>query len=319
MPRFSIIVTCYNQERLIGAAVESALNQSFRDREVIVVDDHSTDGSAAVLAGFGTAIRRETLAANSGAPHARNRGASLAGGDYLVFLDGDDLLVPWALEIYRRIVDEKSPELILGRLRFFRGDVPAIGSAVCPREAVVVAHDNYFSKDRPHRASASATVVSRRSFSLAGGWTCGTFPLDDQDLLLKLGLARRAVQILSPETALYRVHDQYTALYLRRLATAFQVVLKREQSGRYPGGRHWRWARYGVEGGVAFFLAKRSASLRQYRQMFRLLAAGWLVVACAILRRGRLLLRGQRPSETLSLEAWAADSVDPTGVPHDLV
>ena len=64
-------------------------------------------------AGQSIILARHPTARGAGA--ARNHGASLARGEYLVFLDGDDVLMPWALDVYRRLVTECSPELILGR------------------------------------------------------------------------------------------------------------------------------------------------------------------------------------------------------------
>src|SRR5689334_19435660 len=99
--RCSIVITCYNQRDFIRDAVESALLQ--RADEVIVVDDASDDGSSEILRTYGDAITLGRMPSNGGPARARNRGASMATGDYLVFLDGDDVLMPWALEIYRRI------------------------------------------------------------------------------------------------------------------------------------------------------------------------------------------------------------------------
>src|SRR5215469_10781174 len=93
--RFSIVVTCYNQVDFIGAAVKSALAQNIHLlREVIVVDDGSSDGSRELLESYGESIRYCPLPHNLGAVEARNEGAALASGEYLVFLDGDDLLMP---------------------------------------------------------------------------------------------------------------------------------------------------------------------------------------------------------------------------------
>ncbi len=95
--RFSIIITCYNQRDYIGDAVKSAISQGDQLKEVIVVDDASSDGSPEVLSQYAEAIQVIEFPRNRGAPEARNRGAASAQGEYLVFLDGDDVLLPWAL------------------------------------------------------------------------------------------------------------------------------------------------------------------------------------------------------------------------------
>jgi glycosyltransferase involved in cell wall biosynthesis len=123
--RFSIIVTCYNQREFIRAAVDSALSQpGSAGSEIIVVDDGSRDGSAEVLESYADSIRLVVFPVNRGASDARNHGASLATGEYLVFLDGDDALMPWALDVYGKIIAGRRPTVILGRRRWFEGPVP---------------------------------------------------------------------------------------------------------------------------------------------------------------------------------------------------
>lgn len=89
----SIIIPCYNAERFVGDAIRSALEQTYLGREVIVVNDGSTDGSLEVMKGFGDAIRVET-GPNRGGCAARNRGMELAKGELLQFHDADDVLHP---------------------------------------------------------------------------------------------------------------------------------------------------------------------------------------------------------------------------------
>src|SRR5438270_4159074 len=103
--RFSIIITCHNQHDFIKDAVDSALLQPGDAKEIVVVDDASTDGSLQLLEQYGSRIRLAPLKNNVGTVGARNHGASLAQGDYLVFLDGDDAMMPWALDVYSRIIN----------------------------------------------------------------------------------------------------------------------------------------------------------------------------------------------------------------------
>jgi len=91
----SVVIPCYNAERTIGAAIESALGQE-AEHEIIVVDDGSTDGSAGIIHSFGGRIRAE-FGPNSGVSAARNRGTRIALGDLVQYLDSDDLLAPGTL------------------------------------------------------------------------------------------------------------------------------------------------------------------------------------------------------------------------------
>jgi len=93
----SVVIPCYNQAHFLHEAIENALAQTYSHREILVVDDGSTENIAEVAAGYPKVryIRQE----NSGVSAARNTGLKQSRGEYLVFLDADDRLLPEALEI----------------------------------------------------------------------------------------------------------------------------------------------------------------------------------------------------------------------------
>ena len=93
----SILIPCYNREKFLGEAIESALQQRYRPIEVVVVDDGSRDGSVRVAQSFGGNIRVE-VAGHRGACAARNRALELSKGEYVQFLDSDDILLPDKIE-----------------------------------------------------------------------------------------------------------------------------------------------------------------------------------------------------------------------------
>jgi glycosyltransferase involved in cell wall biosynthesis len=92
----SVVIPCWNAAEFVGDAIESALAQSWPGVEVVVVDDASTDGSAEVIARFEEIVSLR-LGENRGGAYTRNRGAELATGRWLLFLDADDFLSPDAL------------------------------------------------------------------------------------------------------------------------------------------------------------------------------------------------------------------------------
>ena len=111
---FSVIITAHNHRAYIAEAVESALRQTYSARDIIVVDDASTDGMQDLLDRYGDSITPVFLASNHGGSAAHNAGARIARGEYLIFLDGDDVLLPWTFEVYRRIIlAENRPALLL--------------------------------------------------------------------------------------------------------------------------------------------------------------------------------------------------------------
>src|SRR5579872_4308019 len=122
--RYSIIITCYNQQGFIRDAVESVLAQPCFAKELIVVDDGSDDSSVSVLRQYESSLRLIALSKNEGVNEARNRGAAAAKGKYLIFLDGDDLFTPWALDAYDQLIAQRSPVAILSQARWFEDAVP---------------------------------------------------------------------------------------------------------------------------------------------------------------------------------------------------
>jgi len=105
-PLVSILIPCYNAELWVKQAIESALAQTWPEKEVIVVDDGSTDGSLAVIRSFGDRIRYET-GPNRGGNVARNRLLELARGQWLQYLDADDYLLPDKVEKQVRFLQER--------------------------------------------------------------------------------------------------------------------------------------------------------------------------------------------------------------------
>lgn len=96
-PKVTVVMAAYNAERFIRQTLESVLAQTLREIELIVVDDGSTDGTQAILAGFSDGRLRVLRQKNGGVSAARNAGLAAAHGAYIFFLDADDILLPNAL------------------------------------------------------------------------------------------------------------------------------------------------------------------------------------------------------------------------------
>ena len=299
-PQFSVIITCHNQAVFIRDAVNSALAQSCKAREVIVVDDASSDGSVDILKAFGNSLQLVCAPRNIGANPARNLGASKASGDYLVFLDGDDLLWPWALCTYKTAISATQASIVLSRLFFFEGTQPPEAEEP-PGEITFVEYENLIQKDRTHRASASATVVEKTTFQQAGGWTEGLFHLDDLDIMMKLGVSGRCVQILSPATTCYRVHSGNTVRQVAPFIPAMLTLIRKEKTGQYPGGPQFRFQRYAFLGGPIFFWIKKCVRARLYASAHSLVKKGWVMALAAAIRRFLGKLTSRVPIQTLRM------------------
>ncbi|WP_031042933.1 bifunctional glycosyltransferase/CDP-glycerol:glycerophosphate glycerophosphotransferase [Streptomyces sp. NRRL F-5650] len=117
MPRFSVIVPCFKVQGFLRECLDSVLDQSFRDIEVIAVDDCSPEGSGAILDEYAARddrVRVLHLEENVGLGRARNAGMPHAGGDYLFFLDSDDTLTPGALRAMAdRLAETDDPDVLV--------------------------------------------------------------------------------------------------------------------------------------------------------------------------------------------------------------
>ncbi len=105
-PRVSVVVPAYQAARTIGAAVSSVLGQTYSDLELVVVDDGSTDATAAIASAHEGAVR-VVRQENRGVAAARNRGLAEARGELIAFCDADDMLFPEHVEALVRLWDER--------------------------------------------------------------------------------------------------------------------------------------------------------------------------------------------------------------------
>jgi glycosyltransferase involved in cell wall biosynthesis len=299
--RYSIVITCYNQRNFVASAIESVLCQGQTSRELIVVDDGSTDGSLEVVKRYEGSIRLLALAENCGAIEARNRGAALATGEYLIFLDGDDLFTTWALDVYDQLIVERQPVTIVSGARWFSGPVPAFEPYDAPEKIEFVEYGSLMARDRQHGWLTGAFVVARQAFHQAGGWTAGIFQLDLMDLAAKLGYSGKSILVCSPHTMLYRMHDANSVRCVPPFLASAQLMIALERADHYPGGRAKRFERYAFLGGMVWHWGGKALAEGFYGPAFRLASQGWPMVLAALLRKAALRVKGQRRVEVRKL------------------
>ena len=118
----TVIIPVHNRPRLIEIALRSLLNQTLPPTEILVVDDGSTDDTAAVVDAFGPPVRR-LYQSSQGAAAARNAGLREATGEFIAFLDSDDYWAPDALAIlHQALLSPPSKGVVYGRSTLFQGD-----------------------------------------------------------------------------------------------------------------------------------------------------------------------------------------------------
>jgi GT2 family glycosyltransferase len=231
---------------------------------------------------------------------ARNLGASAASGEYFAFLDDDDLLFPWALGTYDKVIRScGEPALVVSHLREFSGASPLCEISETPSEAEYVVYPTYLVKDRTVRASASMMVVHRSAFEQAGGFQNGGF--DDVDFLLKVSGAGPAVLILSPRTVAYRWHGANAVRDMERAFRGVRYLIRTERAGGYQGVCPRRFDRYAFLGGPVFFWSKKALRLGFPLMALRVLIPGMPMVLAGGLRRGMRRITGCRQPDRVKL------------------
>ena len=236
MPLFSVIIPTYNRLALLQRTLDSVWAQRFRDFEVAVVDDGSTDGTAEWLDlhGRGTRVLKQT---NRGPGAARNLGASQAEGEYLAFLDSDDLWFPWTLEIFTKLIREfRSPAILSAKLVEF-GDETELTS-VSEEPVKADPFPDYFASSRNgYFVGSGMSVLQRDAFLRTGGYTSQKVYAEDHDLILRMGTAAGFVQVLRPATIAWRRHAESATGGLQHgFGGGIRWLLEQEHRGIYPGG-----------------------------------------------------------------------------------
>ncbi len=305
--RFSIVITCYNQHEFIKDAVESVLSQNHSSKEVIVVDDGSQDGSLEVLKQYENSVDLLALPANCGAVEARNRGAAVAKGEYLIFLDGDDLFTPWALDVYEQLITERRPTTIVSGARVFQGPAPAFRQEAVPERVEFVEYESLMARDRQTGWFTGAFVICRRAFHDVGGWSRRIFHLDLNDLVAKLGYSGNSILVCSPYTMLYRLHAANSIQFVPPFLRSGHLMINIERAGLYPGGRRKRFERYAFLGGTIFYWARVGLKAGLYRASLHLAVRGWAMILVAIMHRSIARFRGRRRVEVRQLDKIIAN------------
>ncbi len=129
-PAVSVIIPVYNAQDYIGECLDSLVKQTLKDFEVIIVDDCSTDGSCEIVKSFGDKFKVLTLSKNSGCPSLpRNFALAAARGEYVYFLDADDLLSETALEELYKVAEKFSADVVHSEKCLVFVDTDGINSA----------------------------------------------------------------------------------------------------------------------------------------------------------------------------------------------
>ena len=201
-PVVSIVVVCYNQAQYLGEAIESALAQTYQFVEILVVDDGSTDETAQVAAAFPRVHYLHQ--SNRGLPAARNTGLRRSTGEYIVFLDADDRLLPDAVQQGMHCFgDFPDSAFVSGSYRNMFSD----GSPAPTDPQQLVEADHYCHMLQGNYIGMHAGVMYRREkIAAVGGFREDLRACEDYELYLRV-MRNWPVRVHSGIVAEYRQHD----------------------------------------------------------------------------------------------------------------
>lgn len=133
-PLISVIIPTYNRTNYITQAINSVLRQTYMNFEIIVVDDGSIDNTKEIVASYVSGILKYVFQENSGPSAARNMGIRLARGEYIAFLDSDDLWDPQKLEIQTAMFrDDPALGIVFSNVRYVDGNDKIIRDSIAQK------------------------------------------------------------------------------------------------------------------------------------------------------------------------------------------
>jgi glycosyltransferase involved in cell wall biosynthesis len=187
-PLVSIIIPCFNCIKWVRQAVESCLNQTYSNIEIIVVDDGSTDGSLEVLRQFLPRIRLKT-GPNCGGNSARNGGFALSTGEYIQYLDADDYLEPDTIARQVRFLEETKADAVYGDWAY-RRHLPDSGFSYLDKITVGrIGPDILASSLAGDHPPTGAVLYRRQVVNQVGGWDEALRAAQDRDFFTSVVLS----------------------------------------------------------------------------------------------------------------------------------
>lgn len=265
LPQFSVIIPVYNGEAFVVRAIDSVLNQRWPAHEIIVVDDGSTDGTAALVKNYGSRVQY-AFQQNAGVSAARNHGAKIATGDWLAFLDADDWYYPDRLRLHAEWIqrdnqldfltgdyDYRRPDgsRISGSMEIHESGKTMLAKAVGKIEVIMTATElESFVAD--HFGDTHTLSVPRTTFQQLGGYPTGYRVCEDVFFLTRLCARSKRIGVICEPMAAYLIHDASatrrdplraqidnvkTLTVMQQESSRFPEAVKRGVSARLRAGR----------------------------------------------------------------------------------
>jgi GT2 family glycosyltransferase len=224
MPLISVIIPVFNGEKTLKRTVESILNQTFSDFELIVINDGSQDKTLEILATFQDPRLRVFSYPNGGLSMARNRGIAHASGAYLSFIDADDLWTPDKLEAQLAAL-QADPQAAVAYSwtdwideadQFLRPGVHVTANGDIYEQLLL----------RDFIGSGSNILVKTEALADVGGFDASVSPVEDWDMWLRLAARYQYVAVSAPQI-LYRITQGSMSSNVWKMESSSMRIIER--------------------------------------------------------------------------------------------
>jgi Glycosyl transferase family 2 len=241
LPKVSILIPCYNAERWVAQAIQSALDQTYPNKEVIVVDDGSSDCSLEVIKSFSDRIRWETQL-NHGGNAARNRLLELSTGDWIQYLDADDYLQPDKIEQQiQALQNTPQADVIYSPSIFEYSDQQPAQQKILP---IPEPHDPWVLLARWYLPQTGSPLWRRQAIINVGGWKLNQPCCQEHELYSRLLMAGKQFVYFAEAGSIYRQWSEATVckrnkpeVFRRRLEIEATIEQFLRQSGQLTPAR----------------------------------------------------------------------------------
>jgi glycosyltransferase involved in cell wall biosynthesis len=230
----SVIIPAYNQSDYLGIAIQSVLDQTYQDIEILVIDDGSTDDTRKVANRFSDPRIKYIYQANKGLSGARNTGIRNSAGEYLTFLDSDDLFLPEKINLLASFLNSQT------EIGFVAGQAIPIDEH---GQRIGSLFDNPIPKDPSKLLLGNplhvGSVMLRRSWQEKIGFFDESLrSYEDWDMWLRLAISGCKMGWIAQPVSKYRFHPQQMVRKSAQMTTATFAVL--EKTYRNPDlSRNW--------------------------------------------------------------------------------
>ncbi len=224
MPKVSVIIPVYNGEKYIKQTLFSVFEQTFKDFEVILVDDGSQDKTKEILKKYNKKIRY-IYQENKGTAAARNTGIKAAKGEYIAFLDQDDLWLPQKLEEQVRILDKK-PKVGLvfcGSFLLCEGRLIGFFHAKLGVTSTIPAKDVFNQLIEENFIPTLTVLLRKETFDKLGFLREDLVGTDDHEMWLRVAEYGYRFEAVRKKLAIYRIHPEAQS---RRFKNMYQNTAK---------------------------------------------------------------------------------------------